>query len=215
MKQDSLQLITAFLLCMGFVITFGYLTIVIGNESITNFDTNITSFIQRLETSWLTFLLKGFTWIGSGPIVALITVIMMIFLFFVYRYRQQAVLLGIGVAGSALLNYLLKIYFRRERPEAYRIMEATGFSFPSGHTMMAFSLYTLIAYIAWRNVKTASNRFLFILFATFMIIFIAGSRVYLGVHYPSDILGGIFASAFWVTITITGYRFYEKTISRI
>ena len=171
--------------------------------------------MQGLETAWLTFILKGFTWIGSGPIVALITVIMMFFLFFVYRYRQQAALLGIGVAGSALLNYLLKIYFRRERPEAYRIMDATGFSFPSGHTMMAFGLYTMIAYIAWRNVKTASNRALLILFAAFMILIIAGSRIYLGVHYPSDIVGGIFASAFWITILITGYRFYEKTTSQI
>ena len=84
------------------------------------------------------------------------------------------------------LTWLLKIYFKRERPEIHRILDANGFSFPSGHTMMAFSLYTIIAYIAWRNVKTTLNRILLILSAAFMSIMIPMSRIYLGVHFPSD-----------------------------
>ena len=89
-------------------------------------------------------------------------------------------------------------------------MDATGFSFPSGHSMMAFALYVIIAYIAWRNVKTTVGRVALVLFTTFMIIMIGTSRIYLGVHYPSDIVGGFAASALWVTIAISVYANFQN-----
>ena len=100
------------------------------------------------------------------------------------------------------------MYFKRERPVIHRILEANGYSFPSGHTMMAFSLYVIIAYIAWRNVETRLGKFLLILFAAFMTIMIGTSRIYLGVHFPSDVVGGLMASGFLVTIAVTVYAYY-------
>lgn len=204
------RFLAAFMLCIGLSIGFSYIATAISNQSIEHFDTSIIHFVQGMEAPWLTAILKVFTWIGSEYAVALITVIAFFLLFFTFRYRQQAFLLVVTIAGTAILNTLLKLYFKRERPELHRIMDATGFSFPSGHTMMAFSLYTILAYIAWRNVKTKMSRLLLILSAGLMILLIAGSRIYLGVHYPSDIVGGIFASAFWLTIVIAVYGFYRK-----
>ena len=188
---------------------FGYLAAAIGNESIEHFDLSVINIIQGMEMHWLTPIIKVFTWIGSGYVVAPITIIAFILLFFVYQYREQAFLLVTVVVGTVILNGLLKLYFKRERPEIYRILEETGFSFPSGHTMMAFSLYTIISYILWRNVKTTLKRVLLVLFTTFMILIISTSRIYLGVHYPSDIVGGFIASALWVSIVIAVYGFYQ------
>jgi len=210
MKILSLRLLIAFVMCIGFGVLFGYIAAAINNETIESFDMSIIGFVQGLETPWLTAVMKTFTWIGSAVVVIAITLISFTLLFFFLHYRQQAFLLLTVVLGSVLFNYLLKIYFKRERPEIHRILDIGGFSFPSGHTMMAFSLYTILSYIAWRNAKTTPNRILLTLFVAFMILMIGLSRIYLGVHYPSDVVGGIAASGFWGTIAVVVYAFYQN-----
>ncbi|MBE1553246.1 phosphatase PAP2 family protein [Sporosarcina limicola] len=200
----------AFILCIGLGVLFGYIVTGISNETILNFDNTIITFVQGLETPWLTVIMKGFTWVGSGYVVAPIALITICVLYFMLHYRHQAFLFVAVIGGTAVLNGLLKIYFKRERPEIHRIMEASGFSFPSGHTMMAFSLYAIIAYIAWRNVKTALSHILLFLFSAFMVIMIGTSRIYVGVHYPSDVLGGVAASALWVIVAISVYTWYQE-----
>jgi len=210
MRELSLRLLITFILCIGFGVAFGYISAAISNDTIVGFDTAVIGFVQGLETPWLTSIMNLFTWIGSGYVVAPIALMGFIVLYFVLRYRQQAFLLISVVAGSVLLNKLLKNYFKRERPEIHRIMDANGFSFPSGHSMMAFALYAIIAYIAWRNVKTTVSRVLLVVFTAFMIIMIGTSRIYLGVHYPSDIVGGFVASALWLTIAISVYAYFQN-----
>ncbi len=210
MRELSLRLLLAFVFCIFFGVAFGYIATAVGNESIAHFDTAVIGFVQGLEAPWLTFIMKVFTWIGSGFVVAPIALIGFIVLYFVLRYRQQAFLLITVIAGSVLFNSILKSYFKRERPQIHRIMDANGFSFPSGHSMMAFALYAIIAYIAWRNVKTTVGRIVLFLSATFMITMIGTSRIYLGVHYPSDIVGGFVASALWVTIAISVYAYFQN-----
>jgi len=210
MKSLLLRLLPAFLICLGLGIFFGYTVTAISNKSIEHFDTTIIGFVQSIEAPWLTSVMKIFTMIGAWQGVAPITMIAFLLLFFKYKYKKQAFLLVIVIGGTVLFNALLKIYFKRDRPEFYRMLDAGGFSFPSGHTMSAFSLYVILAFIIWRNIKTPLGRFSLILFTTFMIAMICLSRIYLGVHYPSDIIGGIAASAFWLTIATTVYRFYQN-----
>ncbi|MBO0589329.1 phosphatase PAP2 family protein [Sporosarcina sp. E16_8] len=214
MPELSIHLLVVFVLCIFFGIAFGYIAAAVGNESIAHFDTAVIGFVQGLEAPWLTSIMKVFSWIGSGLVVAAIALIGFIVLYFVLRYRHQAFLLIAVIAGSVILNRLLKIYFKRERPEIHRIMDAKGFSFPSGHSMMAFALYAIIAYIAWRNVKTTASRVVLVLFTAFMIIMIGTSRIYLGVHYPSDIVGGFVASALWATISISVYAYFQNERAR-
>ncbi|WP_160117554.1 phosphatase PAP2 family protein [Filibacter tadaridae] len=209
MRKHSLRLLIAFILCISFGALFSYIATSISNKSIAHFDNAVIAFVQGLEAPWLTVVMKGVTWIGSGFGVVLITLVVFVVLFFKFRFRKQAYFLLIVIAGTVLFNTILKHYFERERPTIHRIMDANGFSFPSGHSMMAFSLYVIIAYIAWRNVKTVASRVLLVLFAGFMIIMIGSSRIYVGVHYPSDVVGGIVASALWLTIAISVYAIYQ------
>lgn len=213
MKGLSLRLLIAFIFCLGFAVLFGYIAASIQNESIENFDSVVIGFVQGMESDWLTPLMKVFTWIGSWYIVGPVTIIAFLLIFFVYKDHSKSFLLVTVIVGTIVLNTLLKFYFKRERPEIYRILDANGFSFPSGHTMMAFSLYTIIAYIFWRNVKKPIYRVFLIMFTVFMISIISIGRIYLGVHYPSDIAGGIIASFLWVTIVVAAFRFYQKKSS--
>lgn len=210
MKELTSRFLLAFILCIGFGVLFGYVATAVGNDTLIDFDQTIIAAVQGLETPWLTAIMTTFTWIGSGLIVAPITVFAFFLLHFKFKHRAQALLLVVVIVGTVVLNSLLKLYFKRERPEIHRILDATGFSFPSGHTMMAFSLYAILGVIIWRNLKTTSRRFMVIFLAVFMTLMIGLSRIYLGVHFPSDIVGGLLASGLWVTLAVTVYSFFQR-----
>lgn len=202
------NLLWTFILIIGLGSTFIFIATAMSNGSIAPFDTAVISFVQGLEAPWLTAILKVFTTMGSGYFVVPMALILVAILYFGLRARPQAWLLLIVIAGTPLFNTLLKLYFKRERPDIHRILDAHGFSFPSGHAMISFSLYAIIAFIAWGFIKTAAGRVVLLLFTAFMILTISISRIYLGVHYPSDIVGGFTVSALWLTIAITIYTYW-------
>lgn len=209
MREFSPRLGEAFLLCIGSVALFAYIALAISNETISNFDNTIISFVQGLEAPWLTAVMKTFTWIGSTKIVLVISLFAFGLLTFI-RHRAQAFLLFAVITGIGLLNTVLKFTFKRQRPESHQIIDVDGFSFPSTHAMLAFGLYVITAFIAWGSVKTSLNQVLLFLFAAFMIGMIGTSRIYLGAHYPSDIVGGIAASSFWVIISTSVYIWFQN-----
>ena len=102
------------------------------------------------------------------------------------------------VFGSSILNLLLKWVFQRARPDINRLIEITGYSYPSGHSMGAFSFYSVLAYLLWRHIDSRAGRGALIAVSIVMILSIGLSRIYLGVHYPSDIVGGYLASCAWL-----------------
>lgn len=115
------------------------------------------------------------------------------------------------MVSTILLNESLKLFFKRERPELYRLMDIGGFSFPSGHTMMAFSLYGMIVYVFWQHVKKRRGKIALLIFAAMMAFSIALSRIYVGVHFPSDIIGGIAASACWLLLITSIFHLTSRT----
>lgn len=210
MKVLSQRFFIAFIICVISAGLFGFIASSIASGSIEQFDTAIISAVQGMEAPWLTVIFKIFTWIGSAYVVIPITLIAFLLLYFIYQQRGQAFLFVTVIVGTVLSNELLKLYFKRERPEIYRIIDAGGLSFPSGHTMMAFSLYSIIAYVLWHNMKSLGSRILLIFCVALMIIIIPMSRIYLGVHYPSDIVGGLAASTFLITMMITIYKIFQN-----
>ncbi|MEK5036473.1 phosphatase PAP2 family protein [Sporosarcina sp. FSL K6-3457] len=203
------NLLWSFILIIGLSTTFIYIATTMNNSTIAPFDIAVISFVQGLEAPWRTTVLTFFTWMGSGYVVVPMALILAAILYFGLRARPQAWLLLIVIAGTPLFNTLLKLYFKRERPDIHRILDAHGFSFPSGHAMISFSLYAIIAFIAWGFIKKTAGRVMLLLFMVFMILTISISRIYLGVHYPSDIVGGFTVSALWLTIAITIYSYWQ------
>ncbi|MBD7907592.1 phosphatase PAP2 family protein [Sporosarcina gallistercoris] len=203
MRELSGRLITAFVSCLILAAVFGYVASSIGNGSIVQFDRPVIDFVQGAETPWLTEVMKVFTTIGSTEAVIAISVITLGLLLY-FRQKAQSLLFLIVIGGTAALNLVLKLFYQRARPDLNRLIEISGYSFPSGHTMMATSLYIILAFILWRNART-SGRILYVIGAIFMISMICISRIYLGVHYPSDVVGGIISSAFWLLIAISVY----------
>lgn len=217
MKILSARLILALALCILFGGVFAYIARGISLETINDFDSTIISIVQGWEADWLTPIMKAFTFIGSTKFVLFLIAVGFAILLFAVRNRAEAFFFFIALAGTGVLNQTLKFIFKRERPYIHRLIEETGFSFPSGHTMMAFSLYAVIAYLLWRHLHTIASKVLLLFLAIFMFAMIGISRIYLGVHYPSDIAGGVAASAFWMIIAVTVYGYVmdrrKRTIS--
>ncbi|MEK5476092.1 phosphatase PAP2 family protein [Paenibacillus sp. FSL R5-0407] len=175
---------------------------------ISRFDRTVIDFVQGREAPGLTGVMEFFTSIGNGTSVAVLTIVAMAFLYGVMGHRRELLLLCCVMFGSSVLNSLLKISFIRERPTFHRLIEVTGYSFPSGHSMAAFCLYGTLAYLLWRHLPVRRRRFVLLLLSTVFIVAIGLSRIYLGVHYPSDVLGAYFAGGFWLSCCIWLYKRY-------
>jgi undecaprenyl-diphosphatase len=155
-------------------------------------------------------MMKFFTTIGSGWIISIFAIVIILFLYKVLHHRFELILFAWVVLGSELLNLFLKMIFHRSRPILHRIIDANGFSFPSGHSMAAFAMYGILSFLLWRHIPSRLGRIILLIGSAFVIWMIGISRIYLGVHYPSDVLGGFLASGCWLAASIWFYQGFQE-----
>jgi undecaprenyl-diphosphatase len=199
----------ALIICLVSIIGFSLMVIFISNQRITVFDHNLISLIQGFEASSLTAIMKFFTFIGSYKSMIVIMLIVALLLYIVLKHRLEIITLLAVVISTPILNGLLKQFFQRARPEFHRLIEIGGYSFPSGHAMNALAFYGVLAFLLWRHMPNRIGRAILILFSSLFIILIGISRIYLGVHYPSDIIAGYCVSGFWLTVVIWLFQKYR------
>ena len=192
------------------LIGFCFMAFLISGQKIIQFDQTVISFIQGFESPTLTSIMKFFTNIGSFPYVFGIFLVVSFFIYFVLKHRTELLLFGTVIIGTPIINQILKQFFHRVRPDLHRLIEIGGYSFPSGHAMNAFAVYGILTFLLWRHLPTHLGRTALIGISSIFILMIGISRIYLGVHYPSDIIGGYFASGFWLTITIWFFQRYKE-----
>lgn len=180
--------------------------LLLGSPAMHLFDHTVLHGVRVWHADWLTAVMKFFTFVGSTEAAAVIVLLAMFWIRRRLNNRREALLFLSAVASAGLFNLLLKYWFQRPRPEL-GLIEAGGFSFPSGHSMGAFALYGLLAYLLRRQFAGLVERSLWLLFSATMILCIGFSRVYLGVHYPSDVIGGFLSGSCLVALTIAYNRY--------
>ncbi|WP_371377605.1 phosphatase PAP2 family protein [Sporomusa aerivorans] len=128
------------------------------------------------------------------------------------RYRRWLELgsLTICIAGGAVLNFLLKHLFQRARPELFRVVQETGYSFPSGHAMASMCFYGMVAFLIMRIIPSWRGRLTVMTLAVLLIVAIGISRIYLGVHYPSDVVAGYAAGSTWLALCVSLLMWQER-----
>ena len=123
--------------------------------------------------------------------------------FIFIKNKKVPIAITLNLIISTALNVLLKNIINRPRPDGYRIISETGYSFPSGHSMISMAFYGLILYIVFKNVKNKNIRNLLTVLIAILIFLIGFSRIYLGVHYVSDVLGGFIISIAYLILFTT------------
>jgi undecaprenyl-diphosphatase len=156
-------------------------------------------------------LMLQVTTLGDGIVVLMIVIVASVFLW-LSGHRWSVYVLLLAVAGGQLVNNLLKLAFGRPRPDAVEWLgHASTQSFPSGHAMSAILTYGSVAYLAGRLGPRPALRHVIGLAAALLVIAIGVSRVHLGVHYPSDVIGGYIAGGVWlvfVAASVSALRFF-------
>jgi undecaprenyl-diphosphatase len=193
-----------------FISSFSLLAYLVEMDKLVQFDHRIITYVQSFEAGPLTNIMELFSFIGDTVPVIVITLGSTFFLYRVLHHRRELTLLISSMVGSTLLNIVLKLIFQRARPEINQIVFEEGFSFPSGHSMAAFSLYGTLTFLLWRHMRTKKSRGLLLAVNSLMILMIGLSRIYLGVHYPSDVIGAYAASGFWLFTVIWFYQWVQE-----
>lgn len=192
-----------FLLILFIIITYLGISLRIGSEGLERFDQVISTFIQQFRSDDLTVIMIVLTTIGSYKVEFPILFLVAIVFWFLRRKLIFPVLLVINLFGVRFLNHFLKAVIERPRPTSERLVEVTGYSFPSGHAMISIGFYGFISFLLYQELKNKTNKALFIPWLLgIMILCIGLSRIYLGVHYPSDVIAGFLSGGLWLTLCI-------------
>ncbi len=175
-----------------------------------NIDQNIMGLMHGQASASLTVIMFALTFIGS--IQVLVPAVALIALWLWHKQRTGEALLTIfAVGGSALMNVGLKLYFHRQRPEvSWALAHESSFSFPSGHSVAAICLYGILAYVVIARVKSLSARAAILGTAVLLVLGIGLSRIYLGVHYPSDVAAGYLVGSIWLLTIISSDLKYSR-----
>lgn len=186
--------------------TFGKLAEDIFEHQSFFFDEPILLFLHRHTSTGFDQVMLFFSLIGNR--FGVVPIVVLGFLFLLYRRRWgDALFWGVALGGAGLLNLIAKPYFSRIRPELWlSLAPETNFSFPSGHAMGSMALAAVFFVLAWPT----AWRWFAITFGSLFVLLVGLSRLYLGVHYPSDILAGWMASLSWV-IGVS-FIFYRKPV---
>ena len=190
-------LIVGALIAVAGTLAFAQLGDVVRQGRTQAFDTAVLRWIGARHSTFFTTVMTEVTPLGTGVVVLTIVGVAAAFLWRT-EHKHSARLLLAATAGSILLNNVLKLYFDRPRPEVFdRLTHTASSSFPSGHAMSATVVYGTVGYLLARLHKRPWARAVTLLLAVTMILLICFSRLYLGVHYPSDVLAGIVIGLAW------------------
>ncbi len=126
-----------------------------------------------------------------------------LFLLFIIKDRKIGFVIALNLAIAASVNFVVKQIVQRPRPELNRIIEETGYSFPSGHSMVSLAFYGCLIYLICQKVQRKRIKRVVVAILSILILLIGISRIYLGVHYTSDVLAGYLLAMIYLIIYIT------------
>ncbi len=193
------------------LLIFGVMTLIVGElgehianrAPLTHTDIRLSAWLEANRSPALVTTLRIATELGATWWAISSAIVFGLYLISQRRFYWLAAV-WLSVFGGMLLNMQLKTVFQRARPSiSSPVLTLTGYSFPSGHTMAATVLYTILAAYLFTHVKHRATRALVIIAAAGLIVIVGFSRIYLGAHYLSDVLGAIAEGLAWSTLCLT------------
>ena len=159
-------------------------------------------FVLRLRRAWITSIMTGFTYLASPVVLLVLLLVVVAFA----PGKRPGWCATVNLALVILLNQILKYILQRPRPEGYRLVEEAGYSFPSGHSMVSMAFFGLCIWMVWQYETDEKIRDRCCILFGLIIVMVGLSRIYLGVHYATDVMAGFLVSMMWLL-------FYTKTFA--
>ena len=184
------------IICIIFFIVFIVLAVFVLTKSDIYIDNFAYLFISKFIKHNLTNIVKWLTYIGSSVAVIGIT----IFTFVYFKNKKYSLFMLINLINITIIQIILKNIFSRNRPVDINLIDETGYSFPSGHSLTSMAFYGFIIYLIYTSKLNRRSKYIFITLFSLLILVTGISRVYLGVHYFTDILGGFTFSISYLII---------------
>lgn len=197
-----LLLLSGLAIAGAFSILFAELADEVMSQEFGLFDNFIIRLVIVNQSETMDVIMFLITETGSVWFLASMTVIGVAWLWFKSKDRWSALFFAITVAGGGLLNSALKNLYGRERPSINEAIDATGYSFPSGHSMGAITLYGFLIFLVIRGHQNEWVKWTISISLAVLVLLIGGSRVYLGAHYPSDVVAGFIGGLVWLLLCI-------------
>jgi undecaprenyl-diphosphatase len=210
------RLLIGLICAVGGLMFFGWFASEIFEGETKVFDETVRQAINQTATPVLTKLMIFISFIGS-PIFLVCLGVVVLIIFLRLRWRRAAVLFVLTMAGEIILDLTLKGFYRRARPEPFfDYALPSSYSFPSGHALASFCFYGILAWLVTARLENRTARIVIRLLAAILIFLIGFSRIYLGVHYPSDVGGGYLAALVWtVTVALGDFFFNRRKLKKV
>ena len=206
----SAELLVVIVLFIAALTVFSILAIRIFGSKDETHDFIVFDKLSEWVTPFTTSFLQVITYLGSHSFLIPANLVLAFYFLFIRKHRWYSIKVPVVALGGLLLMTLLKQFFNRPRPLLPLLEPVRGLSFPSGHALMSVSFYGLLIFLIWENVKEPVRKWLLISFLVILIILIGFSRIYLRLHYFSDVIAGYSIGIIWLFVSIWTIRRIEQ-----
>lgn len=195
---------TSIAVLVSCLVIFCLIAFLVATNNIAWLDNSVYSIVSKMICKPVTEVFKIITLFCETEVILILLALLLVFM----KNKKKASYIVVNAGLCVLLNQVVKRIFLRARPVGVALIKQGGYSFPSGHTMMALAFYGLFIYLVYKS-KMKKNKKIFLISLLSLLIFLVGlSRIYLGVHFASDVIAGLALALAYLILFIN--LFYKK-----
>ena len=206
----SVELVIVLVLFIAALIIFSILAYRILNWQNHDFDFHVFDKVALIVTPFMTSFMLLITFLGNHYFLIPANLFLIVYFLFIKRHKWYSIKVPVIALGGLLLMFLLKQFFNRPRPLIPLLQPVGGLSFPSGHALMSVTFYGLLIVLVWDNVVNKVWKWLLTFLLITLIVLIGFSRIYLRLHYFSDVIAGFSIGVIWLLVSIWTIRRIEQ-----
>ena len=180
----------------------------------TQFDQSVFDKLQPYVNETNNKIMLFITFLGKHDFLIPANLALIAYFLFIKKHKWYSIKIPAIAISSLLMMFVLKNLFGRERPLIPLLEQARGLSFPSGHALMSMTFYGLLIYIVWNSIKNQQLKWSLVVLLLALIFLIGFSRIYLRVHYTTDVMAGFAMGFLWLVISVQVIRRIEKYSKR-
>lgn len=205
----SVELIITLILFICALIAFVIFANLIFNLQNERFDFLVFDKVSHIVTPVNTRFMQFITFFGSHRFLIPANLLLVAYFLFLKKHRWYSIKVPVIAIGGVSIMFILKQFFNRPRPLSPLLEPVKGLSFPSGHALMSMSFYGLLIFLVWENVNNRFWKWILTVLLLIFIFLIGFSRIYLRLHYFSDVIAGFAGGVIWLTLSIWVIRRIE------